>query len=73
MRRRTSQRFAIGILVLSELATITNRLQAQVQTQTPSFTAHIRNRAGVNSETLQGAEDAATKIFGKSGVGSPLG
>lgn len=65
MQRKTRQ-FAVGILVLAGFAAVTNRLSAQEQK--PSFTVHVRNRAGVNSETLQEAEHAATKTFRKAGV-----
>ena len=58
-----------GLAIAVGFAGIGQTAAADSQAEGPTLTIHVRNEAGVESETLREAELAASGIFQKAGVG----
>ena len=68
MKTTAKWQMILGAVMAMGICGAATSFAADLSRDSLTFTIHVRNEAGVDAKTLQGAEKAATAIFERAGV-----
>lgn len=68
MKTTAKWQVILGAVMAMGICGLATSFAADSSSDSLTFTIHVRNEAGVDAKTLQGAEKAATAIFERAGV-----